>query len=157
MTTASDRTLTEDGVTAATARELRAAMHRLFTGTARRTDGRLTKQNLWKEARVSRATMNRAHIILAEWDTHLAQQSTTTPEQAQRDDEIPELRRRLADKTRECTELHRRLDAAATAIAALHHDNTLLRQELGQYHANVIPLRERNKPEEVGGAEDFHR
>ncbi|WP_269592564.1 hypothetical protein [Rhodococcus opacus] len=32
----------------------------------------------------------------------------------------------LADKTRECTELSHRLDAAATAMAALHHDNTLL-------------------------------
>ena len=28
--------------------------------------------------------------------------------------------------------LHHQLDAAATAIAALHHDNTLLRQELDQ-------------------------
>ena len=42
------------------------------------------------------------------------------------------LRTKLADKTRECTELHHQLDAAATAIAALHHDNTLLRQELDQ-------------------------
>ena len=29
-------------------------------------------------------------------------------------------------------QLHHQLDAAATAIAALHHDNTLLRQELDQ-------------------------
>lgn len=152
--TAADRTLAEDGVTAQTAQALRAAMHRLFTGTARHTDGRLTKQNLWKEAGVSRATMNRAPTILAEWDAHVAQHSTTTPEQARHDDEIQELRRRLADKTRECTELQRRLDAAATAIAALHHDNTLLRQELGQHHANVILLGERTKPEETGDAED---
>jgi hypothetical protein len=48
-------------------------MHRLLTGAAHRTDGRLTKQNLWKEARVSRATMNRAHTILAEWDDQIAQ------------------------------------------------------------------------------------
>ncbi|MFC9251762.1 hypothetical protein [Amycolatopsis thailandensis] len=143
MTTTSDRTLTEDGVTAATAGVLRTAMHRLLTGTARRTDGRLTKQNLWKEAGVSRATMNRAHTILAEWDAHVAQHSATSPEQARRDDEIQELRHRLVTKTRECTDLQRRLDAAATAIAALHHDNTLLRQALGQDHVNVIPLRHR--------------
>lgn len=150
MTAATDRTLTEDGVTEQSARALRAAMHRLLTGTARVTDGRLTKQNLWKEAGVSRATMNRAHTILAEWDAHIAQHGTTNHEQARRDDETQELRRRLADKTRECTELQRRLDAAATAIAALHHDNTLLRQELGQRRANVIPLGERTKPEETG-------
>lgn len=46
MTAASDRTLTKDGVTATTAQALRRAMHRLLTGTARHTDGRLTKKNL---------------------------------------------------------------------------------------------------------------
>lgn len=40
------------------------------------------------------------------------------------------LRAALAAKARECTELAHRLDAAASAIAALHHDNALLRQEL---------------------------
>ncbi|MEU0884056.1 hypothetical protein ABZ345_36135 [Lentzea sp. NPDC005914] len=79
MTAVSARTLTEDGVTAATARAVRTAMHRLLTGAACRTDGRLTKQNLWKEAGVSRATMNRAHTILAEWDDHVAQRSTADP------------------------------------------------------------------------------
>ena len=53
-----------------------------------------------------------------------------TPGEARKNDELTTLRTKLADKTRECTELHHRLDAAATAIAALHHDNTLLRQEL---------------------------
>ena len=37
------------------------------------------------------------------------------------------------------TKLAQQLDAAATAIAALHHDNTLLRQELGQ-HGEIIAL-----------------
>ena len=53
-----------------------------------------------------------------------------TPREARKNDELATLRAALADKTRECTELAHRLDAAATAIAALHHDNTLLRQEL---------------------------
>ena len=46
-----------------------------------------------------------------------------------------------AAKKRECTDLHRRLDAATTAIAALHHDNTLLRQELAHHRADVLPIR----------------
>ncbi|PKV90297.1 hypothetical protein ATK30_1041 [Amycolatopsis echigonensis] len=141
MTTASDRTLTEDGVTAATARALRTAMHRLLTGTARHTDGQLTKQNLWKEARVSRATMNRARTILAEWDDQVAQRSTADPEASRRDEEIHELQQKLATQKREYTDLQRRLDAATTAIAALHHDNTLLRQELAHHRADVIPIR----------------
>ncbi|MEU0884057.1 hypothetical protein ABZ345_36140 [Lentzea sp. NPDC005914] len=57
------------------------------------------------------------------------------------DDEIRELRLKLAAKKRECADLHRRLDAATTAIAALHHDNTLLRQELTHHRADVIPIR----------------
>lgn len=40
--------------------KLRAAMERLLSGTAEHTDGRLIKENLYREAGVSRATMNRA-------------------------------------------------------------------------------------------------
>ncbi len=105
-------------------------MDRLLTGRPQRTDGRLIKDNLWKEAGVSRATMNRATGILADWNTRIAACDGFTPREARKNDELATLRAALAAKTRECTELARRLDAAATAIAALHHDNTLLRQEL---------------------------
>jgi hypothetical protein len=47
-----------------------------------------------------------------------------------KNDELTQLRAKLADRTRECTLLNHQFDSAATAIAALHHDNTLLRQEL---------------------------
>ena len=43
-------------ITAATERILRDAMERLLTGAAIRTDGRLIKENLYREAGVSRAT-----------------------------------------------------------------------------------------------------
>ncbi|MEU7261688.1 hypothetical protein AB0B21_38715 [Streptomyces rimosus] len=141
MTTPDSRSLTEDGVSAKTATALRAAMQRLFDGKPQHTDGRLTKENLWREAQVSRATMNRAAAILTEWDNHIAEHGTTTPGEARRDDEITRLRRKLAEKTRECTLLSKRLDAAATAIATLHHDNTQLRQELASDGSRVTPLR----------------
>lgn len=105
MTSPAERTLTDDGVTAQTAQALRAAMQRLFAGKPQRTDGRLTKQNLWQEAGVSRATMNRAHTILEEWDLHVAEHGSATPGEARRDEEIAELKRKLAEKTRECTTL----------------------------------------------------
>jgi hypothetical protein len=41
--------------------------------------------------------------------------------EARKHDELTQLRAKLADKTREYTILHHQLDAAATAIAALHH------------------------------------
>ena len=64
--------MTCDGVSPDTAKALRGAMQRLFAGKPQRTDGRLTKENLWREAQVSRATMNRARPILAEWDARIA-------------------------------------------------------------------------------------
>ncbi|WP_307811310.1 hypothetical protein [Streptomyces fildesensis] len=140
MTGPADRTLTNDGVTAQTAQALRSAMQRLFAGKPLHTNGCLTKQNLWQEAQVSRATMNRARTILAEWDAHLAKHGKVASLEPNRDEEIRKLRKKLADKTQECTTLQRRLCAAATAIAALHHDNTLLRQELGASGGTVVPL-----------------
>ncbi|GAA0594498.1 hypothetical protein GCM10010174_07070 [Kutzneria viridogrisea] len=74
--------------------------------------------------------MNRAHQLLAEWDARVTECGGLTKGEARKHDEITELRTKLAERTRERTDLHRQLDAAATAIAALHHDNTLLRQEL---------------------------
>ncbi|MCI4674076.1 hypothetical protein [Candidatus Mycolicibacterium alkanivorans] len=122
-----------------TAKRLRDAMDRLLAGCPQRTDGRLIKDNLWKEADVSRATMNRATQIMADWDTRVAACDSFTPREARKNDELTVIRADLAAKTRECTKLAQQLDAAATVIAALHHDNTLLRQELGQ-HGDIIAL-----------------
>lgn len=128
--TTTDPAQPENGVSPRTATRLREAMDRLLTGRPKHTDGRLIKDNLWKEAGVSRATMNRATEILADWNTRITACDGFTPREARKNDELATLRAALADKTRECTELAHRLDEAATAIAALHHDNTLLRQEL---------------------------
>ncbi|MBB4966477.1 hypothetical protein [Saccharothrix violaceirubra] len=99
----------------------------------------MTKDNLWKEAGVSRATMNRARLVLAKWDARVAECGGLTPGEARKNDEGTKLREQLADKTRECTESYGKLDVAATAIAALHHDNVLPRQELGR-GGEVVPL-----------------
>lgn len=115
-----------------TAAALREAMDRLLAGRPQRTDGRLVKDNLWKEAGVSRATMNRAHRVMIDWDTRVTECGGMTRGEARKNDELTQLRAKLTDPTRECTLLNHQLDAAATAIAALHHDNTLLRQELDQ-------------------------
>ncbi|MDD9380413.1 hypothetical protein M8Z33_27920 [Streptomyces sp. ZAF1911] len=142
MTTPSRMTC--DGVSPDTAKALRAAMQRLFAGKPQSTDGRLTKENLWREAQVSRATMNRARPILAEWDARIAEQGKTTAGEARRDEEISRLRTKLAAKTHECALLEKKLKAAATAIAALHHENCALRDEIGRRQgATVVALEER--------------
>ncbi|MET8211357.1 hypothetical protein ABZT51_36130 [Streptomyces sp. NPDC005373] len=134
----------QDQVSPKTAAALRAAMTRLFEGRPQRTDGRLTKENLYKEAQVSRATMNRAHGILAEWDVHIAAHGKATPGEAKRDATIADLKKRLTAKTQECTLLEKKLKAARTAIAALFHDNEALRQQLNKdVSAAVTPIRPR--------------
>jgi hypothetical protein len=74
----------------------------------------------------------------ANWPTSAAPPSAPAPsprpsEPGWQNDELATLRTQLADNTRECTELYHRLDAAATAIAALHHDTVLPGQEF--HHA----------------------
>lgn len=134
----------EDQVSPKTAAALQAAMTRLFEGRPQRTDGRLTKENLYREAQVSRATMNRAHAILAEWDAHLATHGKTTLGEAKRDAAIVDLKKRLTKKTQECTLLENKLKAAHTAIAALYHDNRALRQQLDKDTATTVtPIRRR--------------
>ncbi|MFJ9521818.1 hypothetical protein ACIRPK_26640 [Kitasatospora sp. NPDC101801] len=129
-----------DHVSARAAKALRAAMERLLAGRPTRTDGRLMKENLYKEADVSRATMNRAHGILAEWDQRTAASGARTPGEARREDELQLLRIELKSLKRQRSQLQCRLDAAATVIAALHLDNQALREHLESRTDSVVAL-----------------
>ncbi|MEU9256608.1 hypothetical protein AB0D66_33140 [Streptomyces sp. NPDC048270] len=88
--------------------------------------------------------MNRAYAVLADWDAYIATHGKTTPGESQRDATIANLKKRLAAKTQECTLLENKLKAAATAIAALHHDNEALRRQLARdVSTTVLPIRPR--------------
>ncbi|MFE6665912.1 hypothetical protein ACFVFH_20435 [Streptomyces sp. NPDC057697] len=91
-------------------------------------------------AGVRRATMNRAHRILAEWDHRTAATDARTPGEARRDDELHELNPELRNLKREQTRLLGRLDASATVIAALHHDNEALHRQLDTQTGAVIAI-----------------
>lgn len=130
----------EPSVSSASEQKLRDAMNRLLGGNPQRTDGRLIKENLYKEAGVSRATMNRATSLLTEWETKSAgpQPRDRTIEQlktADREhkDTIKTLRRKIR-------ELENQLTAAATTIGELHVENQILRGE--DPTRNVSPLRQ---------------
>lgn len=119
--------------------KLRAAMERLLTGTSERTDGRLIKENLYREAGVSRATMNRTPAVLEEWARRV---DGTQP----RDKEIENLQRQLTERRSEIRhlrtrvkELEEQLTIAATAVAELHVENGLLRGH--DQMRNVSPMR----------------
>ncbi|WP_421076865.1 hypothetical protein [Microbacterium sp. IO18] len=123
----------------ASERRLREAMERLLAGAPLRTDGRLIKENLYREAEVSRATMNRATAVLEEWNRRV---DGTQP----RDKEIENLKRQLTERRSEIRQLRTRvkelegqLTIAATAVAKLHVENELLRGE--DQTRNVSPMR----------------
>lgn len=118
---------------------LREAMERLFTGCPIRTDGKLTKQNLWREAGVSRATMNRATAVLAEWDSRVGQSPASERDRKQTA-EVARLRSQLKDNQHERRRLQEQVDAAATVIAVLLAENAALREQAATRSAVVIPL-----------------
>ena len=101
-------------------------MERLFAGTAARTDGALTFENLHTEAGVSRATMNRSSTVI-QFRERIEGSDIRSPETRSRDEQIARLRTDLKDRQAELTEVNRRLDAAATVIVALHRENETLR------------------------------
>lgn len=126
-------------VSPATHRKLRDAMERLFNAQPRYTDGKLTKNNLWREAQLSRATMNRATDILAEWSTRLNDSAAGTAAR-QRDEEIDALRSNLRASRHEARQLQERLEAAAAVIAAFATENVTLRRQAANSTAHIVPL-----------------
>lgn len=115
------------------------AMARLFDGRPQRTDGRLIKNNLYREAGVSRATMNRATTVLAEWDARMAARGPDKSAAAT-DEEVAKLRADLSQARRANQDLQQRLEAAATVIGALHADNVQLRSRIPARGAPVVSL-----------------
>jgi hypothetical protein len=131
-------------VSPATEKKLRDAMQRLLTGRSKRTDGRLTKANLHIEAGVSRATMNRATAVLADWNRAVGTEAS--PRDAhliQLQETVSNLKRTIADLRRDKTELERKNQAAVTVIAEL---NAQLRASRGdEPTGTVTPLTQRQQ------------
>ncbi|MCT9092578.1 hypothetical protein N4G70_27450 [Streptomyces sp. ASQP_92] len=124
---------------AKTQQALRDAMERLLSGQPERTDGKLTKNNLCREAGVSRATMNRATEILTEWDGRIASSPAGTLRH-QHTSELAELCRKLRKSREECHTLQDQVDAAATVIMTLLAENASLREHAIGRSATVIPI-----------------
>ncbi|MFE7522733.1 hypothetical protein [Streptomyces halstedii] len=131
--------MTAPPVSSRTEQALREAMERLFNGKPMRTDGKLTKNNLWREAGVSRATMNRAAAVLVEWDRRVGQSPASQRDQRQTE-AIALLRDRLKNNREERQRLQDQVDAAATVIATLLAENTALREQITSRSAVVVPL-----------------
>lgn len=116
-------------------------MHRLLAGTPQHTDGRVTRNNLSREAQVSRATMNRAGDILAAWDAQVGGGPAGTAAR-RRDHDLGRIEWDLKASRARCYELQEQVDAAATVIAALAAENDALRRQATETASRTItPLR----------------
>jgi|SRR5690625_678498 len=100
-------------------RKLREAMDRLLNGTARHCDGKLTKTNLAREARVSQATMYRAAGVLADWDEQVSDATPRSAQVARLETELSKSRKRVRHLEQQNVDLRRQITAAATVIAEL--------------------------------------
>lgn len=129
-------------VGSATEKKLRDAMERLLAGKAKRTDGRLTKANLHTEADVSRATMNRATAVLADWDAAVGTQvAPRDAKLAELEETVTSLRQMITKLRDHNADLDRRNKAAVTVIAELHAQLQASRGETPE--GTVTPIRDR--------------
>ena len=99
--------------------KLREAMARLLVGRPQNCDGKLTKANLAREAKVSQATMYRAKSILAEWDSQVSDSTPRNAQASRLEAELSKSRKRVRDLEQQNAELRRQVIAAATVIAEL--------------------------------------
>jgi hypothetical protein len=131
-------------VSPTTEKKLRDAMQRLLEGQSKRTDGRLTKANLHVEAGVSRATMNRAAAVVAEWNTAVGAQVAPRDSQiVELQETVSKLKRTIATLRQRNSDLERKNRAAVTVIAEFHAQ---LRASQGdEPTGTVTPLPDRPK------------
>lgn len=99
--------------------KLREAMARLLVGKPQNCDGKLTKANLAREAKVSQATMYRAKNILAEWDSQVSDSTPRNAQVSRLEAELSRSKKRVRDLEQQNAELRRQVTAAATVIAEL--------------------------------------
>lgn len=107
---------------AATEAKLRNAMERLLNGTAVKTDGRLTKSNLAKEAGVSSATMHGANALLAEWDD-----VATT--RAPRNKEFHQVEEQLANEKAKTRQLRNKVRQLSSAVTIMLEMQTIISEQ----------------------------
>lgn len=118
---------------------LEQAMERLLAGQPKRTDGQLTKNNLYREAGVSRATLRRVPHILTAWDNRLADSPAAAHERTHHQ-ELTALRAELTSSRAHHRQLQDQVDAAATVIAALAAENATLRAQHTRSPAVIVPF-----------------
>lgn len=128
--------------------KLEAAMERLLMGEPTVTEGALTKESLYKEAEVSRATMNRHPELLMRWDKAVALHKAEGVDfdlSATRAREALESRHRelvsaFSKSQESLRQAESDLRASATVITALYSENSLLNEKLDSIHRRGLSV-----------------
>lgn len=126
-------------VSAQTEKNLRLAMQRLLEGKALHTDGRLIKENLYKEAKVSRATMNRAASVMAEWTEIIGDKKPQNEQVEKLKQELSRHRSTIVELRSRIRKMESELALAATAIAEIHAENQSLALQNGNHNVVKLP------------------
>jgi chromosome segregation ATPase len=123
---------------------IRAAMDRILSGTAERSNGALTIVALAQEAEVPRNALTQRHPDLkAEFYTRVAERGAPSEVEIRLRTTIAALKKTIANKNAELAQLRGDVPALARAVNQLTLENQELREALANPSAEVIPIRGR--------------
>jgi septal ring factor EnvC (AmiA/AmiB activator) len=123
---------------------IRAAMDRILSGTAERSNGALTIVALAQEAEVPRNALTQRHMDLkAEFYTRVAERGALSEVESRLRATIAALKKTIANKNAELAQLRADVPALVRAVNQLTLENQELREALAHPSAEVIPIRGR--------------
>jgi aspartate-semialdehyde dehydrogenase len=123
---------------------IRAAMDRILSGTAERSNGALTIVALAQEAEVPRNALTQRHTDLkAEFYTRVAERGAPSEVETRLRATIVALKTMIANKNAELARLRADVPALVRAVNQLTLEDQDLREALANPSAEVIPIRGR--------------
>ncbi|HWO58946.1 MAG TPA: hypothetical protein VNO31_02730 [Umezawaea sp.] len=123
---------------------IRAAMDRILSGTAERSNGALTIVALALEAEVPRNALTQRHTDLkAEFYSRVAERGAPLEVETRLRATIAALRKTIANKNTELAQLRTDVPALVRAVNQLTLENQELRVTLANPSAEIVPMRGR--------------
>jgi len=123
---------------------IRAAMDRILSGTAERSNGALTIVALALEAEVPRNALTQRHTDLkAEFYSRVAERGAPLEVETRLRATIAVLRKTIANKNTELAQLRTDVPALVRAVNQLTLENQELRVTLANPSAEIVPMRGR--------------
>lgn len=124
--------------------QIRAAMDRILSGTAERSNGALTIVALALEADVPRNALTQRHTDLKnEFYARVAERGAPSEVETRLRATIAALKKTIANKNAELVQLRADVPALVRAVNSLTLENHVLREALANPSAAVIPIRRR--------------